>query len=83
MSDLVQMVALAVAAFSIAQAGYMCGRRAKANKAPEELMEIRPLPYVAFLPGTRQADRIAFLENMLKATKAEGSVEVAGLKDEA
>lgn len=83
MSDLIQLVALAMAAGAIAQLGYMCGRRSKSKRGPEELMEIRPLPYVAFQPGSRVADKIVFLEGVIKVLKSAELVEVAGLENQA
>jgi hypothetical protein len=70
-----------VATFAVAHLGYYQGKRAASSISPLDLIEIMPLPYVAFQPGSRKEDKIAFLESCLAAMKNKRSAEVTRLED--
>jgi len=74
-------IVLAIATFAVAHLGYHHGKRAANPVSPLDLIEIMPLPYVAFQPGSRKEDKIAFLEGCLAAMKNKHSAEVARPED--
>lgn len=83
MTDFTQIFFLCLFFVATLQAGFYFGRREPKKTAPFDLIEIFPLPYVAFQPGSRDADRIAFLEGVLKTLKSKESAEIARLENEA
>lgn len=83
MTDLAQIFLLSLIVFAAVNFGFYFGRKSPKKAPPFDLIEIFPLPYVAFQPGSRLADRIAFLEGILKALKSTDSAEVERLESEA
>jgi hypothetical protein len=83
MTDITQIFFLSAIFIGALHLGYYFGRQDPKKTAPHNLIEVSPLPYVAFQPGSRVADRIAFLEGILKALKSKESAEVTRLENEA
>lgn len=83
MTDLVQLILMGIACSATCQLGFLWGKRHRHPVGPIDLIDIYPMPYAAFAPGTRIEARIAFLEDLARDLRERRSVEAAGLDGDA
>ncbi|HCF5893733.1 TPA: hypothetical protein NIH31_002366 [Pseudomonas aeruginosa] len=76
---ILSMLAMAIAV----HIGFLCGKRQRQPVSPVDLIDIQPMPYVAFAPGSRKEERIAFLKCILKGLEGGVSVSTARPDQEA